>query len=147
MLVAALALGPRLAHAQGTPNPPASQLPRLLDQHQRRLPLATNAPKNYVVTFTIYDAPTGNIKSSENQTVTVDRGYFSVLLGQGTASGAGAALWTNNLTSVFSGPTASSRYVGITCRGRGKCLRNSTALADVGLAVRVSGRQRQLYLR
>ena len=80
------------------------------------VPLATNAPKNYVVTFTIYDAPTGgNIKWAENQTVTVDRGYFSVLLGHGTANG--STYWTNNLTGIFAGPTASSRYIGLTVAG------------------------------
>jgi hypothetical protein len=116
LVLAALALAPLGAHAQQTPNPPGQISYQGFLTDANGIPLATNAPKNYVVTFTIYDAATGgNIKWAENQTVTVDRGYFSVLLGQGTASG--SLFWTNNLTSVFSGPTASTRFIGLTVAG------------------------------
>ncbi|MDB6028198.1 MAG: hypothetical protein JWM68_4421, partial [Verrucomicrobiales bacterium] len=47
--------------------------------------LATNAPKNYDVVFRIYDSQSaGVLKWSEQQTLTVDKGYFSVLLGEGS---------------------------------------------------------------
>jgi hypothetical protein len=116
ILATTLALVPLVAHAQQTPNPPGQVSYQGFLTDANGIPLATNAPKNYVVTFTIYDAATGgNIKWQENQTVTVDRGYFSVLLGQGTANG--SQPWTNNLTTVFSGPTASTRYIGLTVAG------------------------------
>src|ERR1700760_1923372 len=48
--------------------------------------LATNAPKNYNVTFRVYDgANSTNVLWAELQTVTAYHGYFSVLLGQGSA--------------------------------------------------------------
>jgi hypothetical protein len=112
-----MALVPRQAQAQATPNPPGQISYQGFLTDATGAPLAATTPKNYVVTFTIYDAPTGgNIKWAENQTVTVDRGYFSVLLGQGTAA-SGSLFWTNNLTSIFAGPTASSRYIGLTVAG------------------------------
>jgi hypothetical protein len=50
-------------------------------------PNFTAAPINRKVIFRIYDAPTaGNRLWSEQQTVTISLGEFSVLLGQGTAS-------------------------------------------------------------
>jgi len=68
------------------------------------------------VVFRIYLTPTGGSALwGEIQTLTVDRGYFSVLLGQGASDGGDP--WTNNLTAVFSGPNASDRYVGITVNG------------------------------
>ncbi len=83
------------------------------------VPLATNAPKNYDVTFRLYNksTPDATLLWAELQTVTVDRGYFSVLLGQG--SPVSGVAWTNNLAPLFTGPTASDRYVGITVSGLG----------------------------
>jgi hypothetical protein len=81
------------------------------------IPLATNKPVNYTVIFRIYDQTTGgNLLWAETQVVTVNQGYFSVLLGQGVA-------YTNtlpnnsDLSSVFTGPTASDRYIGLTVSG------------------------------
>ena len=80
------------------------------------VPLATNTPANYDVIFRIYSASTGDTNTAllwaEDQTVTVDKGYFSVQLGQG--SQAGSQPYTNNLTSLFTGPNASDRYIGLT---------------------------------
>ena len=115
LVLATLALTPA-GPSSGDTQPPGEISYQGFLTDANGVPLATNAPKNYVVTFTIYDASTGgNIKWAENQTVTVDRGYFSVLLGQGTANG--STYWTNNLTGVFAGPTASSRYIGLTVAG------------------------------
>jgi hypothetical protein len=51
-------------------------------------PLATNAPANYQVNLRIYNASTGGASVwSELQIVTVDRGQFSVVLGEGTPIG------------------------------------------------------------
>ena len=74
--------------------------------------LASTAPRNYTVVFRIYDASTaGNVRWAEQQVVTVDRGYFTVMLGSGSAF---TGFWTNNLTSIFSGSDASDRYLGMT---------------------------------
>ncbi len=108
---------PALVRAQPTPNPPGqiSYQGFLVDANG--IPLATNAPKNYDIIFRIYNTPLGTTTPiwGELQTVTVDRGYFSVLLGQGSA--VPGANWTNDLSSVFSGSDASDRYIGTTVRG------------------------------
>ena len=46
-------------------------------------PLGNSAPANYDVVFRIYNVKSGGIPIwSEQQTITVDKGYFSVLLEQ-----------------------------------------------------------------
>lgn len=78
------------------------------------IPLATNSPANYDLEFRLYSASTGGTPLwGESQTVTIDRGYFSVLLGQGAALGGGVS-WSNNLSSYFIGSDASDRYIGLT---------------------------------
>jgi len=76
-------------------------------------PLATNAPANYTVIFRIYDAPTGDttLQWGESQIVTVDRGSFSVQLGEGNAvSGAPRP----PLSTVFAGAIPDQRYMELT---------------------------------
>ena len=76
----------------------------LLDENGAELGL--DSPVNYDVAFTIYDAPTGGTSIwTETQTVTVDKGYFSVELG--------SVSQTTSLSSVFSGSNASDRYIEI----------------------------------
>lgn len=76
------------------------------------VPLATNNPANYPVVFRIYDEATGgNLLWSEQQIVTVDRGNFSVLLGEGSDFGSEVR---PDLSTVFAGATASDRFIGIT---------------------------------
>jgi hypothetical protein len=71
--------------------------------------LGLGSPENYDVVFSIYkDQVGGNSLWSEQQTVTVDKGYFSVLLGEG---GGG------NISPVFSGADASERYIQIGVKG------------------------------
>ena len=71
--------------------------------------LAPAAPANYEVTFRIYNrAQAGNIIWAEQQTVTIFKGNFSVLLGQGRAV-TGAP--NPKLNTVF---TEKERYMGIT---------------------------------
>jgi len=116
-LIIVLAFHPVSSQAQATSNPPGqiSYQGFLVDANG--MPLATNAPQNYDVIIRIYNQPTGSTNSAlwaELQTVTVDRGYFSVMLGQGSSVG---QPFTNNLTSVFSGSDASDRYIGTTVRG------------------------------
>ena len=80
-------------------------------------PLGKDVPANYDVVFRIYDAKSGGNKIwSEQQTVTVDKGYFSVLLGEGVK-------FSNevygNLSVAFDGADASDRFIGITVIGLG----------------------------
>lgn len=80
--------------------------------------LGNTAPKNYDVIFRIWKGSSTQAATdllwSEQQTVTADKGYFSVLLGEG-ASVAGES--HGNISSVFSGAGASDRWVGITVKG------------------------------
>lgn len=77
--------------------------------------LGNTNPRNYDVVFRIFDAENaGNLLWAEQQTVTVDKGFFNVLLGEGSAVGARPAL-----SSLFKGATASDRFVGITVNGIG----------------------------
>ena len=51
-------------------------------------PLGNLAPANYDAVFRIYDVKQGGASLwAEQQTVTVDKGYFSVMLGEGTGFG------------------------------------------------------------
>ena len=84
-----------------------------LDSTQR-----VSAPTNYDIVFRIYKAKQGDSLSiwSEQQTVTVDNGYFSVLLGQGSQFNTEP---NGNLSDVFKGADISERYIGITVSGSG----------------------------
>lgn len=114
----ALLFGQSSVFGQANPYPPGqiSYQGFLVDNNG--LPLATNAPKNYNIIFRIYPTSTSDTNSpiwAEQQVVTVDKGYFSVLLGQGSAVGSQPN--TNNLTSLFTGATASDRYIGLVVQG------------------------------
>lgn len=75
-------------------------------------PLAPTNPLNYPAIFRIYTASTGGtLLWSEQQVVTVDKGHFSVLLGQGTQY---ASESRPALSSVMGGADASELYVGVT---------------------------------
>ena len=75
-------------------------------------PQRVSSPANYVVVFRIYSAKTqGSAIWAEQQTVTVDKGYFSVLLGQGSQYGSEP---NGDLSAVFDGADASDRFIGIT---------------------------------
>ena len=77
--------------------------------------LGATAPKNYDVVFRIYDAQSGgNRLWTEQQTVTVDKGYFSVLLGEGTQVGSESH---PALATLFADASASDRYVETTVKG------------------------------
>jgi hypothetical protein len=115
---ALLWFGTREASAQlPSPNPPALMSYQGYLADANGVPLATNAPKNYDVIFRIYTASQGgNDLWSEQQTVTVDKGYFSVLLGEGSQYNSEPH---PNLTDLFSASDASDRYVEITVKGIG----------------------------
>ncbi len=86
--------------------------------------LGNTAPKNFEVVFRIFDSViAGNKKWTEQQTVTVDKGYFSVLLGEGSAVGSETRL---GLSTVFVGADASDRFMEITVKGIGSGGTDST---------------------
>ena len=83
--------------------------------------LATNAPKNYNVVFRMFNTQTGGTSLwSEQQTLTVDKGYFSVLLGEGAVVGSGGSQEPRPaLGTLFSAADASDRFVEVTVLGIG----------------------------
>ena len=102
----------------------------LADGNGNTLGSTNTGPKAYDVVFRIWDAAIGgNEQFGELQTVTVDNGYFSVLLGQGTAyqsesHGALATIFTTNTTP---------RYVEMTVLGIGAGNGNVTILPRLQL--------------
>ena len=80
---------PRL-HAQ-SPYPPEKMTYQGFLVDSSGTALGNAAPKNYDVIFRIYSSQTGSNPNellwSEQQTITVDKGYFSVLLGEGAPTG------------------------------------------------------------
>ena len=88
----------------------------------------TSNPTNYNIIFRIYDeesdSETSTLLWSETQTVTIDTGVFSVLLGEGEATSSSEPYPT--LSYVWDDPTddsvsttASDRFIGITVDGFG----------------------------
>lgn len=115
---AALALGEG-AMAQATPRPPERMTYQGFVAGNDGVPLGNTAPKNYDVVLRIFDSEGSNTPLwGEQQTVTVDKGYFSVLLGEGAAV-TGVPNAGITLSSLFAGATASDRYVGFTVKGVG----------------------------
>jgi len=97
----------------------------LTDASGNPLGSTNTGPKNYTVVFRIWDSQTGgNELNAEQQTVTVNNGYFSILLGQGSAYGAEPHV--GSLATVFTGATANSRYVEMVVVGIGAAGANVT---------------------
>src|SRR5690349_11974135 len=116
LCAAALLLSADRAQAQANANPPALMTYQGYLVDANGAPLGTNAPKNYDVIFRIWDGATaGNKLWTEQQTVTVDKGYFSVLLGEGSNIGEQRPA----LNTLFTNSTASDRWIGITVKGIG----------------------------
>lgn len=78
--------------------------------------LGSVTPVNKTVVFRIYDASAnGTIKWGASQVVTIDKGHFSVLLGEGSADGGNP--FSADLSSVFAGADASDRYMEMVVEG------------------------------
>jgi len=103
-----------LAHAQnGFPPNLMSYQGYLVDANGAAL--APTTPVNYSVVFRIYAVSSaGTSLWTEAQTVTVDKGNFSVVLGEGGAEGSEPR---PVLSTVFNSATASDLYLGITVKG------------------------------
>lgn len=118
-------------HAQSVPTPPErlSYQSYLVDANGAALGNTNTGPKNYDVIFRLWDAASGGTKLwAEQQTITVDNGYFSVLLGEGSQY---ASEPHTNLSSLFASATASERYVEVTVKGIG------ASGADITIAPRL----------
>ena len=110
-----LLLGLPLAQGQTQPPPGTMSFQGYLtDQNGSPLGATNVGPKNYTVVFRIWDSATGgNELHAEQQTVTVNNGYFSILLGQGSPYNSEPNLGAN-LANAFTGSRAASRYVEMT---------------------------------
>ncbi len=76
--------------------------------------LGNPQPTNYDVLFRIYAQAGGDTALwTEQQTITVDAGYFSVLLGEGAIFGSDPR---PNLSTIFCGLDGTERFVGISVR-------------------------------
>lgn len=99
--------GPRSAHAA----PPELMTYQgfLVDANGN--PLAPSTPAQYPVIFRIFTAPINGTRLwSEQQIVTVDKGNFSVILGEGTPIGGEAR---PSFSSVMAGPNNVDRYMSL----------------------------------
>lgn len=83
------------------------------------LPLASIAARAYDVVFRIFAEETGGAALwAELQTATVEKGYFSVQLGEGVPI-AGVTNPSGGLAAVFTATDATNRYVALSVRGVG----------------------------
>lgn len=115
-LTVAFFISVRNAPAQPTPNPPDFMTYQGFLVDGNGMTLGVDAPKNYDVIFRIWDdASEGNALWAEQQTVVVDKGYFSVLLGEGSEIGEPRP----GLSTLFAISTSSDRWVGMTVKGIG----------------------------
>lgn len=105
------------AEAQATADPPERMTYQGFLVDGNGVALGNAGPRNYDLEFRIFTLETGGAAQwGEQQTVTVDKGYFSVLLGEGAPL---TGVTPRALSTVFKGANASDRWVGITVRGIG----------------------------
>lgn len=107
LLLAGLLLLPAvLRAATATPPDRISYQGFLVDANG--IPLGSNAPVNHTLEFRLYNVSSGGSSIwDEQQVVTIDKGYFSVLLGDGTGGTHPV------LSSLFVGADAGDRYVSV----------------------------------
>jgi hypothetical protein len=136
LLLLALALAPVAARAQNSQY--MSYQGYLTDGGGNPLGSTNTGPKAYDVVFRIWDLQTGGTIGSadelfaELQTVTVDNGYFSVLLGQGSTYTGSQTEPHGPLSGVFTTLNA-PRYVEMTVLGIGVGGANVTILPRLQL--------------
>ena len=98
-------------------NPPAKMSYRGFLVDGNGVPLGNDNPQNFDVVFRVYNASQGgDIRWAEQQTITVDKGNFSVFLGEGSAVGSEP---NPPLVEAFAGVDVSERFIGITVQGLG----------------------------
>jgi microcystin-dependent protein len=120
VLLAFVLCAPR-ARADGNPPERMTYQGYVVDANGNILGNTNTGPKNYDVVFRIWNDQTASAPANrvwtEQQTITVDKGYFSVLLGEGSAYNTEpnpplSSVYTNSID-------ASDRYVEITVLGIG----------------------------
>ena len=121
--------------ASGNPPEDLSYQGFLVDANGNLLGSTNTGPKNYDVIFRIYNDQSlsglANRLWAEQQTITVDKGYFSVLLGEGSQY---ASEPRPVLSSLFTNAVdASDRFVEITVKGIGAGGADSTILPRMRL--------------
>ncbi len=98
------------ARAQATANPPGKIAYQGFLTDVNGIPLGNTTPTNMTVVFRVLSASSGgNLLWSSQQTVTLDKGHFSVLLGEGSQFG--SEPFSPDLSNVFTGKDASDRYL------------------------------------
>ncbi len=103
-------------HAQATANPPGKVVYQGFLSDAAGLPYGSNTPVNLPVIFRIFNASTGGTNLwTEQQTVTIDKGHFSVLFGEGSAVGSEPT--SANLSTIFVGESASDRFIQLSVDG------------------------------
>lgn len=116
LLTALLAAGMSSAHAQTSMVPNAMSYQGVLTDDQGN-PVAPTTPENRNIEFRIYNTAAGGTALwGEAQTVTVFKGNFSVILGNGTAL-SGVPSGPAAFASVFTNATSADLYFGITPQG------------------------------
>ena len=106
------------ARGQANANPPSKMSYQGFLTDDAGVPLGNSAPVNKDIVFRFFNAPTGGtLIWAEQQTVTLDKGFFTVKLGEG--SGVGNEPFTSDLSGLFLGSDASDRYLEITVQGTG----------------------------
>ncbi len=101
------------ARAQANANPPGKLTYQGFLTDVNGTPLGNAQPINTNIIFRIHTASSGGtLRWAEQQTVTIDKGHFSVLLGEGAPNA--SEPFTNNLSGIFGGSDASERYMEIT---------------------------------
>ena len=93
-------------------------------------PLGSPNPKNYDVIFRVWSDPSAGTRLwAEQQTITVDKGYFSVMLGEGaTSSGEPRPALSTVFTNALN---ASDRYIEMTVKSIGANGADSTMLPRI----------------
>ena len=98
------------ARAQATANPPGKIAYQGFLTDVNGTPLGNTTPTNIPMVFRILSASSGgNLLWSSQQTVTLDKGHFSVLLGEGSQFS--SEPFSPDLSAVFTGKDASDRYL------------------------------------
>jgi len=122
LALALLAIRPSDAPAQlASPPERLTYQGYLVDGAGKTLGPTNTGPKNYDVLFRIWSDPvakdSAHLLWTEQQTVTVDNGYFSVLLGEGSSYQSEPR--PAKLSSLFARPDGDQRYVEFTVKGIG----------------------------
>ena len=115
LVVGVLAFGQVGQIIAADPKPPESMTYQGYLVDSSGVPLGNSAPANYDVVFRIYNAKSAASQFDLVQTVTVDKGYFSILLGEGSAYA--NEPYTKQISTVFVGQDISDRFIGITVSG------------------------------